>query len=121
MIALLSQRKSITSVFEYLDIKKDYYFSSDLEYSRNLDPAGKLINIGEKLQETKYINSPGGEKLYSKKHFFNNDIELFFIKMKELRYEQNQDEFIPNLSMIDVLMWNDKSNVKSMLNQYDLL
>lgn len=112
--------KSITRVFEYLGIKKDFYLSSELEYNRKLNSAKKLIEIAKNLQETKYINSPGGIELYSKTHFMNHDIELLFIKMKELSYVQNQDDFVPNLSMIDVLMWNDKLKVKCMLSQYDL-
>lgn len=113
-------KNSIISVFEYLQINKEFFVSSELDYPRETSAAEKLINISKKLECNKYINSPGGVDLYSKEYFFSKDIELSFIKMNEVIYKQRGEEFVPQLSMIDVLMWNDKNTVINFLNEYSL-
>ncbi|MBQ4812048.1 WbqC family protein [Pseudoalteromonas luteoviolacea] len=111
---------SIEQVFAYLDIKRMYHISSDLEYNRDATAADKLISISKKLNCTHYVNSPGGVELYQKGYFKERNIDLSFIKMNADEYSQNVDEFVPYLSMIDVLMWNSKEQVKLLLEQYEL-
>ncbi|MAD89995.1 MAG: hypothetical protein CMK64_09850 [Pseudoalteromonas sp.] len=112
---------SIEKVFDYLGIRKQYYISSELEYDRNISAADKLISISKKLNCTHYVNSPGGIELYSKDYFKERGVDLSFIQMEASTYSQNGDGFVPYLSMIDVLMWNNKEQVKQLLEQYELL
>ena len=113
-------RLSITQVMDYLGIKRRYHYSSDMAYDRDVSSAHKLINISAHLNSNEYINSPGGKSLYSKEMFNNNGVSLKFIKTKRHRYRQKSDLFIPNLSMIDVLMWNSKAEAIRLLGQYEL-
>jgi hypothetical protein len=113
--------ESITKVFEYLGVKKDFYFSSDLEYNRAQTAAEKLYSICALFDADKYCNTLGGQTLYSKDQFLNQGIELSFIEMKALPYKQNNDEFVSHLSIIDVLMWNSRKDIKSLLNQFTLI
>ena len=53
--------------------------------------------------------------------FNNNGIKLSFIKTGEIKYKQFNNEFVPNLSIIDVLMFNSPSEIKEMLNNYSLI
>lgn len=112
--------KSVTLVFEYLGIKKNFYYSSELEYNRDLAAADKLIEIGNKLEMIDYVNSPGGKALYTKEYFSSKNINLSFIEIEKYEYSQNAEEFIPHLSMIDVLMWNSPEQVKLLLKKYKL-
>ena len=48
-------------------------------------------------------------------------IELKFLKSNVIEYKQFEDEFIPWLSIIDVLMFNSKNEVKNLLNEYTLV
>lgn len=73
------------------------------------------------FDDSVYVNSIGGQALYDKGYFDTRGVELKFMKMKSLQYSQAKGEFIPNLSMIDVLMWNSKEKVKQILEQYELL
>ncbi|MCQ8881308.1 WbqC family protein [Pseudoalteromonas shioyasakiensis] len=113
--------KSITLVFNYLDISKEFLFSSDLEYERSLSAADKLLAMGKVLNSTEYINSPGGKKLYSKEYFSEKGVNLSFIEMQSVNYEQAHYDFVPHLSMVDVLMWNSKEQVKTLLQEYRLI
>ncbi|QUI69742.1 hypothetical protein GSF13_08025 [Pseudoalteromonas sp. M8] len=111
---------SIQKVFVYLGLEKNYFISSHLDYDRNISAADKLIAISKKLECTHYINSPGGVELYQKDYFKERGIDLSFIKMNADEYTQASNEFVPYLSMIDVLMWNSKEQVKQLLDQYEL-
>ncbi|CAH9056628.1 hypothetical protein PSECIP111854_01831 [Pseudoalteromonas sp. CIP111854] len=111
---------SIQKVFDYLGLDRNYFISSQLDYKREMSAADKLIAISKKLGCTLYVNSPGGIGLYQKDYFKERDIELSFIKMTAGEYAQSSNEFVPYLSMIDVLMWNSKEEVKQLLDQYEL-
>ncbi|PTO51476.1 hypothetical protein CWN94_21275 [Vibrio splendidus] len=113
--------KSVIVVFEYLDISKSFCFSSRLEYNRELSAAEKLVSMARIFKSSNYINSIGGKALYNKDYFSSQDIKLQFIKTKDYKYYQKSDEFVPNLSMIDVLMYNSKSDVIKLLNKYELI
>ncbi|TVU61484.1 WbqC family protein [Vibrio atlanticus] len=111
---------SIKMVFEYLEIDKEILFSSNIQYDRTLPAPDKLIAIAKALGGDKYINTPGGKSLYSKDYFAGKNVHLSFIETEHYKYTQNNNEFIPHLSMIDVLMWNEKDAVKELLNKYRL-
>lgn len=113
-------KASVEQVFNYLEIDKHFYISSELNYERDKSAADRLIDISKILSCSKYINSPGGIKLYDKDYFSEQDVELSFIKMTAGSYSQNQSEFIPYLSMIDVLMWNNKAQIKKLMQQFEL-
>ena len=113
--------KSITVVFDYLGINKDFYFSSELEYKRDLSAADKLIAMASVLKSSDYINSLGGQALYNRDYFAEKKICLSFIETEKYQYLQNNEKFIPHLSMIDVLMWNNKIQVVELLAKYKLV
>ena len=47
-------------------------------------------------------------------------IQLSFLDTRSIRYAQGSGEFQPNLSILDVLMYNPKEQVQEMLREYDL-
>ncbi len=112
--------QSIKEVFAYLGLEKLFYFSSQLDFDRRLSATDKLFSIAKLMSSDDYINSPGGKDLYGKIHFENNGIKLSFIKTEPYSYQQNGFEFIPHLSMIDVLMWNSKQEILALLELYSL-
>lgn len=112
---------SLIKVCNYLDIKAQFIKSSQIHKNSNLKSQERIIHIVKELKGNIYINSIGGQKLYSKEVFKNNDIKLYFIKGKEIRYKQFSKEFVPDLSIIDVMMFNSKEAVEEMLNMYELI
>lgn len=111
---------SFFEISNYLDLKTEILVSSKLKKDCSLKGEAKVIDIVKNLGGNIYINAIGGMELYNKEHFKKEGIDLFFIKMNEIRYKQFENEFVPNLSIIDVLMFNSKEEVKNMLNQYSL-
>jgi hypothetical protein len=112
---------SITRITEYLDIKTNIVMSSSIEKDDSLKGAEKVIHICKLMNANAYINAVGGQHLYSKADFKTNNVDLFFIKTNDVTYKQFDNEFINNLSIIDVLMFNSKEIVKNLLNQYELI
>ena len=112
---------SIKGVCNYLDVKTQIIETSKEYNNKHLSGQDRVISICQFERANHYINPIGGIELYSKEDFKNNDIILNFIKSKSIDYKQFDNEFVAWLSIIDVLMFNSKSDVVRMLNQYDLL
>lgn len=112
---------SIEKICNYLEIKMELLLSSELEKDNSLRGKDKVISICKKMGATEYYNAIGGQELYSFEEFKNNGIELKFLKTEEIIYKQFTNEFIPNLSILDVMMFNSKEKVKEFLENYTLV
>lgn len=112
---------SLQYVCDFLNIKTKLVLSSTIEKNSDLKGQDKIIEICKKLDATDYINAIGGKELYDEAVFFNNTIKLHFINTNPIIYKQLKNEFIPWLSMIDVLMFNKVEDINDFLNQYELL
>lgn len=112
---------SIKTINEFLDIKTELLVSSTIPIDHNLKSQDKVIELCKALNATRYINAIGGIELYNKETFANKNIQLNFIKTNYIEYKQFNNNFVPWLSIIDVLMFNSKEHVKSYLNQYTLI
>ncbi|WP_234119740.1 WbqC family protein [Clostridium hydrogenum] len=111
---------SIKLICDYTNIKTNFIISSNIDNHSGLKAQERLIYINKCLNSSWYINAVGGIKLYSRIEFEKNDVQLNFIKMKEVKYNQFGKEFINNLSIIDVLMFNSKDEIKELLNEFEL-
>lgn len=112
---------SLGIVQEYLELPFNYVFSSTLSDTVGLKGVERVLRICKILDSDVYINSPGGQSLYSKEEFRDHGISLHFIKPGLVSYEQFAPEFVSNLSVIDVLMFNSKTEIRKMLRQYSLI
>ncbi|MCK9217046.1 MAG: WbqC family protein [Firmicutes bacterium] len=112
---------SIKQVCDFLKINAQVLLSSEIKKDNNLRGQAKIIEICKKLNATKYINAIGGIELYSREDFQREGIELKFLKTNPFTYKQYENEFVPNLSIIDVMMFNSHSDIKKMLDNYELL
>ncbi len=113
---------SIQQICAYLDIRTEILIESEFNLSPALGYQDSVIYVCKKLKADRYINPIGGMDLYSKRKFAENGIELKFIKTREtLEYRQLYYQFVPNLSIIDVMMFNPRDRIKAMLTEYDLV
>ncbi|WP_426416867.1 WbqC family protein [Aestuariirhabdus sp. LZHN29] len=112
---------SIKVIALYMGIETRFLFSSSFSHDSSMKGSERIIDIAGRLGANTYLNPIGGVGLYSKEEFSQNGIELSFLKMEEVRYPQLGDRFVPNLSIIDVLMFNDVSTVKELLGRYTLV
>lgn len=108
----------------YLEIETEFKVSSkNFADSKGLGKAERLISISKSLNSNEYINAQGGKELYSKEEFEAQGIYLKFLepKISNIQYIQGKcNNFTPNLSIIDVLMFNSKEKISEMLNMYTL-
>lgn len=113
--------KQFKSVCKYLDINTELIISSQINKNNELRAQDKVIHICKILGGTEYINAIGGQELYSNSDFEQNGLKLCFMKTNFMPYKQFKNEFVTGLSMIDILMFNSPSEIKAMLNDYELI
>jgi hypothetical protein len=112
---------SLLRVTDYLGFRTKLVKSSLIKKTPTLKAESRVLDICSRLHSSTYINAIGGMTLYNKESFLANKIELKFIKMKDIKYKQYRNNFVPNLSMIDVLMFNPKYEIRRILKEYVLM
>lgn len=113
---------SLKIVCNYLDISTEFIVSSTLPIDHALKAEDKVITICKQQGAAMYINPIGGTELYSKERFKANDIDLKFLQANPKDYPQLGSGFISNLSILDVMMFNQKDKITTILNnEYELM
>ncbi|MBB6005300.1 WbqC family protein [Arcicella rosea] len=113
--------ENLTQICQYLGIKTEIVPSSSIYQNTALKAQERIIDICEQEKIDTYINPIGGLELYDKAAFQTIGKELFFIKSKAICYTQFKNEFVPWLSIIDVLMFNSLEQISVLLNDYELV
>ena len=109
---------SLNVVKEYLEIKTPLIISSTIPIDHSLKGDKKVIEIVKSRKAENYINSIGGIELYNKEGFKKEGINLNFLKSTNFIYKQYDNTFVPWLSIIDVMMFNSKEEIKKYLESY---
>ena len=112
---------SFQVVLDYLEIDTKLVLSSTIEKDNDLRGKEKVKYICHLLGADTYYNAIGGQELYDKNDFKADGIDLHFVKTELSPYPQLKNEFVPGLSMIDVLMFNHPIEVKQLLTNYKLV
>lgn len=112
---------SIVSVSKYLGIETEFVISSEAYQNQGLERQLRLVDICNLEKADHYINVLGGWELYSKKEFIKHGIHLNFIDILPIEYKQFKNEFVPWLSIIDVMMFNSTEEINQILDQYELV
>ena len=113
-------RNSVVKTMDYLGIGTIVIPSSVVYLNSELKGEQRVMDICLKEKATLYMNAPGGSLLYDKRDFAKQNIQLLFINPGEMVYRQFENDFVPSLSIIDVMMFNSVSAIKGMLNNYNL-
>lgn len=112
---------SIKLICSYLDIDTKLVISSEVTINHAMKAEEKVLAICKAENTETYINAIGGMELYDAEEFRANGIELKFIKTSDIKYQQFNNQFVPWLSIIDVMMFNDKVAIKQMLESHELI
>lgn len=114
---------SLRKVCEYLQIDTPIHVASTLPVDERLvlDKQDRVVKLARHFGAQRYLNPIGGTALYDEGYFARHDLELRFHRMDELCYTQFKDPFVPNLSIIDVLMFNPVSRIRQWLPCYSTL
>jgi hypothetical protein len=112
---------SLLQIKGFLGIKTPFIISSTIPIDQSLKGERKIIALCKACNADHYINPIGGLSLYRRENFANEGIHLAFHKINDLKYKQYEHDFIPSLSIIDVLMFNALEDINRMLGQYELV
>lgn len=112
---------SIVQVVNYLGMETDLLLSSSLQKDNARRGQEKILHICELLDADMYINAIGGKELYDADVFGKHHLELRFLQTGEYSYKQTGNDFVSQLSILDVLMFNSKEKVGMLLNEYTLI
>lgn len=123
------ENRNVPKLIEYslrllksrLGITTELLFSSDIDYNRDVNAQNKIIDITQKLNGETYINNINGQHLYNREDFAIQNLTLKFLEKEIDVYPQFGKEFVPYLSIIDVLMFNDLETVQKMITKGKLV
>jgi hypothetical protein len=111
--------ESIIEVAKYLGLDVEIIISSSKYNNKDLERTERLIDFCKKENCNTYTNNESGKLLYKKEDFRKKKIELRFLKTNICEYNQLNPDFVPGLSIIDVMMFNEIEMIKSnLLNNY---
>ena len=81
--------------------------TTPLQYSTEMNVSGTksdlILNLCKEVGASKYISGPFGREYLNRKVFDKANIEVLFHDYKYPRYDQSTSEFIPKLSILDLL------------------
>lgn len=112
---------SVRKVAEFLSIETPTLCSSMAHGQTELRAQDRILEICKREGATHYINPIGGLELYDPLVFAAEKIELSFLKTTPIPYHLSAEEFIPYLSILDVLMLNSKEEVQGHLESFTLI
>ena len=112
---------SIIEVCEYLGITTRLMKTSDLHGNCLLRKEKRIYDFCRQLGADRYINAIGGQDLYFKEDFRKEGIDLHFICSEAEPYDQGIGRYVPDLSVIDAIMFNSRDALHERLGQYRLL
>ncbi|WP_312074561.1 WbqC family protein [Atlantibacter sp.] len=111
-------QRAIEAIFNYLGLERYIICSSELDYDRSENAENKVIGMCKALKANTYVNSTGGRHLYQADSFAAEGITLRFLQANNTPYSQGEQDFVPNLSIIDVLMHCEPQQVIKALKNY---
>lgn len=112
---------SIRCVCDYLGITTKLIRSSAIPGNAEFKREYRIYDQCSYVGADTYINAIGGRELYHFADFEERNLKLGFIQTGDVRYQQFGQEFVPYLSMIDIIMFNSKEEIQDMLKLYTIL
>ena len=118
---LLTEVLKKTADYMYIDTKIDIQSDLQLSIGGIEHPGQWALKISEALGASKYINPLGGLEIFSPDEFTASGIDLSFLRTDLTPYPQKRNGFVPGLSIIDVMMFNEPLKCKKILEDCCLL
>jgi len=112
---------SILQICKYLEISLQLELSSLKYETALLKGQDKILRICEIEKADIYINPEGGINLYQKQVFEKQNIKLQFLRSRPVIYNRFNEKSLPFLSIIDVMMFNDKNMILDFLKEFELV
>lgn len=87
-----------------------------LDVPENCAPGEWALHICKAVGASEYLNASGGRDLFDPDSYRRHGINLHFHEHIDLRYDTGPFEFVPDLSIIDVLMWVDTDTLRDVIH-----
>lgn len=81
-------------------------------------PGEWALHISSALHATAYVNPIGGRDIFQPAQFQERGMSLMFLDPSLTPYPQRNPNFVPGLSIIDVLMFNSPEETVRQINDY---
>ena len=107
---------SLRAVTEYLGLATEIVPTSSVYRNSDLKGAARIMDICRLEKANEYLNMAGGMHLYDRDEFAAHGIHLAFLSPEFPAYRQFGCDFVPALSILDVLMFNDPDHVRRQLS-----
>jgi len=114
-------RCQLVRLAEFLDIDTVLIESSRSYANADLHGQARILDICRREKSDIYVNAMGGFALYDSMAFGEAGIALQFLRMNPKEYEQRAATFVPNLSILDVLMGMGRAGTRSLLADFSLI
>ncbi|WP_031526903.1 WbqC family protein [Dyadobacter crusticola] len=112
---------ALTRTCAFMEIDTEIISSSTIYNNTHLKGQARILDICKQEGASHYINPIGGMELYDKSKFEGEGIKLDFIKSLPSPYIQFKNAFVPWLSIIDILMFNNPEEIRAQLKAYELI
>lgn len=115
---------AIESICAYLGIftRMERLSQMDLVYNTANAPDEWALNICKGMKGVdQYVNLPGGVNFFDRSKYERAGIDLKFPALRNIHYPQNRNCFEPDLSILDVMMFNSPHEIRQMLTQFTYL
>lgn len=115
---LVHQLQTLTA---FMGINTEFVVTSRWYENNDLSGQERVIDICKREGATAFINPQGGQALYEQAGFKRCGLDLKFLIPSTIAYKQFGTLHEPWLSIIDVMMFNSKSQLHTLLNKYELV
>lgn len=115
--------RTLERVCHYIGLPFKYRICSELslDLPPQLGPGDWAREICTALGAESYLNPASGSTLFDPDTFESQGIELLFLQAETFIYKTGRFTFEPNLSILDVLMWNRPEAVLEAVHRYTLI
>lgn len=113
---------SVIKTCQYLGIGLDYniYSRMNLPLFEVGAPDEWALRITQAMKYDTYVNPPGGKAFFNANKYRNANIELEFLTQEIQEYNQRVREFVPGLSILDVMMFCTPEEIVNMMDLYKI-
>ncbi|MCS3470580.1 hypothetical protein M2401_004337 [Pseudomonas sp. JUb42] len=111
--------QSLKVACDYLNLKFNWapHSTMNLQLPPIEHPGQWALEISSQMGARRYINAPGGREIFVASEWQERGIELRFLDLSSFIYSTGTFPFIENLSILDVLMWNEPGEVTTYIRE----
>jgi hypothetical protein len=115
--------RALRALQEFLGVATRLVLASERAYPRFRTAQERVIRICLEEGAARYVNPIRARSLglYDQAAFTTAGLELSYLSTEaDIRYDQNGGPFVPDLSVIDVLMFNSPAQTRELLERFVL-